>query len=86
MVKDYRKKVGSKTGGIKLYNELKKDFIDAGIKIGRDKFYRFLRVNNLLVPKTKNYMTHYKLKPYVQKIQEPRKRPRPYPTRTTLGQ
>ena len=57
MVKDYRKKVGSKTGGIKLYKELKQDFVDAGIKIGRDKFYRFLRVNNLLVPKTKNYIT-----------------------------
>ena len=57
MVKDYRKKVGSKTGGIKLLNELKQDFIDADIKIGRDKFYRFLRLNNLLVPKTKNYIT-----------------------------
>ncbi|WP_228482286.1 MULTISPECIES: IS3 family transposase [Mesonia] len=57
MVKDYRKKVGSKTGGIKLYAELKQDFIDADIKIGRDKFYRFLRINNLLVPKTKNYIT-----------------------------
>ena len=57
MVKDYRKKVGSKTGGIKLYAELKKDFIQADIKIGRDKFYRFLRMNNLLVPKTKNYIT-----------------------------
>jgi putative transposase len=27
MVKDYRKIVGSKTGGIKLYSELKQDFI-----------------------------------------------------------
>ncbi|WP_233487609.1 IS3 family transposase [Winogradskyella epiphytica] len=57
MVKDYRKKVGSKTGGIKLHSELKQDFIIAGIKIGRDKFYRFLRLNNLLIPKTKNYIT-----------------------------
>ena len=57
MIKDYRNKVGSKTGGIKLHTELKQDFIDAGIKIGRDKFYRFLRLNNLLVPKTKNYIT-----------------------------
>lgn len=57
MVKDYRKKVGSKTGGIKLYTELKQDFINADIKIGRDKFYRFLRINNLIVPKTKNYIT-----------------------------
>jgi len=57
MVKDYRKKVGSKTGGIKLYSELKQDFINADIKIGRDKFYRFLRTHNLLVPKRKNYTT-----------------------------
>ena len=41
MVKDYRKKVGSKTGGIKLYTELKQDFINTDIKMGRDKFYRF---------------------------------------------
>ncbi len=57
MVKDYRKKVGSKTGGIKLHKELKQDFVNADIKIGRDKFYRFLRLNNLLIPKTKNYIT-----------------------------
>ncbi|MDX6747361.1 IS3 family transposase [Polaribacter sp. PL03] len=57
MVKDYRKKVGSKTGGIKLHTELKQDFINAEIKIGRDKFYSFLRLNKLLVPKSKNYIT-----------------------------
>ena len=57
MVKDYRKKVGSKTGGIKLYTELKQDFINTDIKMGRDKFYRFLRIHQLLVPKTKNYIT-----------------------------
>lgn len=57
MVKDYRKKVGSKTGGIKLYNELKQELIYNDIKIGRDKFYRFLRLNNLLIPKSKNYIT-----------------------------
>ncbi|MFK7833348.1 MAG: IS3 family transposase [Winogradskyella sp.] len=57
MVKDYRKKVGSKTGGIKLHTELKQECINADIKMGRDKFYRFLRLNKLLVPKTKNYIT-----------------------------
>jgi putative transposase len=56
LVKEYRKKVGSKTGGIKLHKELKQDFINADIKIGRDKFYRFLRIHKLLVPKTKNYI------------------------------
>jgi len=55
LVKDYRKKVGSRIGGLKLYGELKEDFNNHGIKIGRDKFYRFLRENNLLVPKIKNY-------------------------------
>jgi transposase InsO family protein len=57
MVQDYRKKVGQRTGGIKLYSELKQDFINQDIKIGRDKFYRFLRLHNLLVPKLKNYHT-----------------------------
>ncbi|WP_231632369.1 IS3 family transposase [Mangrovimonas sp. TPBH4] len=57
LVKGYRKKVGSKTGGIKLYSELKQDFINANIKIGRNKFYRFLKLNSLLVPKAKNYIT-----------------------------
>ena len=57
MVKDHRKKVGSKTGGTKLHNALKQEFDDAGIKLGRDRFYRFLRLNNLLAPKTKNYIT-----------------------------
>lgn len=55
MVKDQRKKVGSKTGGLKLYKALKQDFIKADIKIGRDKFFDFLRLNALLVPITKKY-------------------------------
>ena len=57
MVKNYRKKVGQRTGGIKLYSELKQDFINQEIKIGRDKFYDVLRLHNLLVPKLKNYIT-----------------------------
>jgi putative transposase len=57
MVKDYRKIVGSKTGEIKLYAKLKQDFIKQDIKMGRDKFYNFLRLHNLLVPKLKNYGT-----------------------------
>ena len=39
MIKNYRKKVGQRTGGIKLYAELKQDFINQEIKIGRDKLY-----------------------------------------------
>lgn len=57
MVKNYRKIVGYRTGGIKLYNQLKQDFIKQEIKIGRDKFYDVLRLHNLLVPKLKNYVT-----------------------------
>ncbi len=57
MVQDYRNLVGMRTGGIKLYKELKQDFINQNIKIGRDKFYDVLRLHNLLVPKLKNYVT-----------------------------
>jgi putative transposase len=57
MVKQYRKKVGQRTGGIKLYKELKNEMIKGNINIGRDQFYRFLRLHNLLVPKLKNYVT-----------------------------
>jgi putative transposase len=57
MVQGYRKKVGMKTGGITLYDELKTSFIKQDIKIGRDKFYDFLRLHNLLVPMLKNYVT-----------------------------
>ncbi len=51
MVKNYRKKVGMRTGGIKLYAELKQEFINQEIKIGRDKLYHFLRLSNLLMYK-----------------------------------
>ena len=55
MIKDYRKEVGQRTGGIKLYNELKPEMYAHGIKMGRDKFYKLLRQYNLLVPRTKRY-------------------------------
>jgi transposase InsO family protein len=57
MVQQHRKKVGQRTGGIKLYKELKHHMIKQHINIGRDKFYDFLRLHNLLVPKLKNYVT-----------------------------
>jgi hypothetical protein len=57
MVLQYRKKVGSKTGGIKLYSELKNEMVHQNINIGRNKFYRFLRHYNLLIAKRKNYVT-----------------------------
>jgi putative transposase len=57
MVKDYRKEVSMRTDKIKPYTELKQNFIKQDIKIGRDKFYNFLWLHNLRVPKLKNYRT-----------------------------
>ena len=55
LIKSYRSQYGLRTGGIKLYQELKADMNRLGIKIGRDKFYRVMRMNNLLVPKLKRF-------------------------------
>lgn len=55
MVLDKRKEIGFRTGGLKLYELLKGTLQQQGIKMGRDKFYRFLRSHNLLVAKTKKH-------------------------------
>jgi len=55
LVRSYRKEVSQRTGGIKLYSELKAEMRNLGIKIGRDKFYRVLQMNNLLVPRTRRF-------------------------------
>ncbi len=55
MVKEYRNKVGQRTGGLKLYSELKEQMRAQNIKMGRDKFFDFLRANSLLVPRLKNF-------------------------------
>lgn len=55
LIKEYRSQYGLRTGGIKLYQELKTDMDRLGIKIGRDRFYRVMRMNNLLVPKLKRF-------------------------------
>ncbi len=44
-----------KIGGRKLYHMLKLELIESGIKIGRDKFFDYLREERLLVPKLKRY-------------------------------
>jgi transposase InsO family protein len=44
-----------KTGTEKLYTELKPNFIEMNIKIGRDKLHDLLKFNGLLVKKTKRY-------------------------------
>lgn len=55
MIKQYREQVGQRTGGIKLHKALKPKMKAMGVKMGRDKFYGLLRVNRLLVPKTKRF-------------------------------
>lgn len=55
MVKNERNEVSSQTGGLKLYYSLKSKMNEKGIKKGRDKFYAFLRHNQLLVRKTKRF-------------------------------
>jgi putative transposase len=52
MINKYRRRM-TKIGGLKLYFLLKEDFRVEGIKMGRDKFYAFLKTHRLLVPKTK---------------------------------
>lgn len=42
-------------GCAKLYLDIKVDLIKNGIKMGRDKFYTFMRNHNLLVKKSKKY-------------------------------
>jgi len=54
-VKNERKDKGNKLGGRKLHHILKDQMESLDIKMGRDKFFSFLRMNNLLIPKTKNY-------------------------------
>ncbi|WP_298247972.1 IS3 family transposase [uncultured Christiangramia sp.] len=55
MVLEKRQEIGHRTGGLKLYELLKEVMRRQGIKMGRDKFYRFLRSHNLLVAKTKKH-------------------------------
>ena len=69
MVVQYRKKVGSKTGGIKLYFELKNEMINQNINIGRNQFYRFLRHYNLWIPKRKNYIKTTNSKHFLENIE-----------------
>ncbi|MDZ7763189.1 MAG: hypothetical protein U5K00_02010 [Melioribacteraceae bacterium] len=54
LVKDIRHKL-PRIGGRKLYYMLKDDFEKLPLKIGRDKFFRILRKNGLLVEPLKQY-------------------------------
>lgn len=55
LVKQCRNEIGQRLGAKKLFHELKSDIKKQGIKIGRDKFYSFLRSHKLLVPRIKSY-------------------------------
>ena len=55
MVLRCRSKIGQRLGAKKLYHELKDDIKKQSIKMGRDKFYSFLKTHRLLVPRSKNY-------------------------------
>ena len=55
MVTLERKKITTKMGGLKLYHNLKSEMDLKNIKMGRDRFYSFLRHYNLLVAKTKSF-------------------------------
>jgi transposase InsO family protein len=43
----------TKVGGIKLYDLMREELKERGIKMGRDKLYVFLRAHQLLIPRTK---------------------------------
>ena len=52
LVENIRKEM-PKTGGLKLYKAIKPVLVQKNIKIGRDRFYQFLRRHRLLIPRTK---------------------------------
>ena len=52
LVENIRKEM-HKTGGLKRYKAIKPVLVQKNIKIGRDRFYQFLRRHRLLVPRTK---------------------------------
>ncbi|WP_083194607.1 IS3 family transposase [Wenyingzhuangia fucanilytica] len=55
LVKECRNKIGQFLGAKKLYHELKHEFKELGIKIGRDKFFTLLKNHKLLIKRNKNY-------------------------------
>jgi transposase InsO family protein len=55
MVRDIRK-LHSRMGGKKLYKLLKPAIEDAGIKMGRDKFFELLARNGLLIRRKRKYV------------------------------
>jgi len=56
MIIDQRGELYEALGGRKLHQMLELKMKEEGIKMGRDKFYDFLRANTLLVVKQKNFV------------------------------
>jgi putative transposase len=52
MIQRYRRRMPKK-GGIKLYDLMREELNRNHIKMGRDKFYAFLKAHQLLIPRTK---------------------------------
>lgn len=55
MVVNKRGEINQSQGGRKLHQLLQSELKGAGIKIGRDKFFDFLRAHSLLVPKLRAF-------------------------------
>ena len=55
MVLDKRAEITQSLGGRKLYLTLQDQIKEKGIKIGRDRFFDFMRAHALLVPKLRAF-------------------------------
>jgi putative transposase len=66
LVSQYRKRM-PRLGGKKIHTLITDDLKNQDIKMGRDKFYSFLKANQLLVPKTKRYFITTDSKHYYYK-------------------
>ena len=55
MVLDKRADISQSTGGRKLHQLMQEDILSEGIKIGRDRFFDFMRAHALLVPKLRAF-------------------------------
>ena len=55
MVKERRKDL-PREGGKKLHKAFQNEFLEKGIKVGRDKLFAFLRDQDMLVKRKKSYV------------------------------
>lgn len=59
ILKEVRKirQLQPKYGTLKVFKELQNFFLQHHIKMGRDRFFKLMKWNNLLVKKSKNFTT-----------------------------